>query len=84
MELLAIFQSDPAFAHIAISTMHRKGVGMTLSGSLPRHADYERLRDRIRNECPAVAHCALHWDVIIRDSNEKIDGYDRDLFAAKR
>lgn len=81
-ELTRVFSNDPAFAGLSISIEHLKVVNVTISGELPRHADLERLRGRIANECPTLLHCTLQWSVTLHDTQQKFDGLDRDLFVA--
>lgn len=83
-ELWAIFTTDPAFANLSLSTTHLKVVNITIYGSLPKHADFERLRARIANECQVVKGCPIHWSVTLRDTEQPIDGLDRELFRPGR
>lgn len=81
-ELKHVFESDAAFADLSISTTHLKVVNVAIYGALPTRDDFRRLRRRINNECPTLELCPLHWDIRLRDTNEHIDGLDRDLFSS--
>lgn len=83
-ELGAVFASDPAYGDLSISTTHLKAVNVTIRGSLNGRPDLDRLRARIVGECPVVDRCALHWDVTLRESGQRIDGLDSELFRAGR
>jgi hypothetical protein len=83
-ELQSVFKTDPAFGKLSISTMHLKIINICISGSLPDRDDLARLRDRIAGECPTAKQCVLHWSVTLRDTRQKIDGTDRELFEAER
>ncbi len=52
-----VFDSDPAFADLSVSTVHLKVVHFTIHGSLHTKADFERLRrlivhNRLVRGCP--------------------------------
>lgn len=79
-ELAAVFTSDPAFRDLWVSSVHRKVINVTVAGSLGSRADLDRLRVRIASECPALGNCFLHWDVSLRDTQERVSGLDRTLF----
>lgn len=83
-ELKKVFATDPAFAHLSISTVHLKKINITISGSLPSLVDLERLSERIAQECPTVQRCLIHWNVTLRDTKRRIDESDRELFRDKR
>ncbi len=79
-ELAAVFASDPAYRDLSVSSVHLKVVNLTIRGSLGARADLERLRSRITAECPALVECFLHWEVTLRDTGQRVDGLDRDVF----
>ena len=79
-ELKRVFESDPEFSDLSISTTHLKVVNVTIHGTLPTLDDVQRLRKRITNECPTLELCPLHWNIRLRAMNEHVDGLDRDLF----
>jgi hypothetical protein len=79
-ELSAVFASDPSNRDLSVSSVHRKVVNLTIRGSLATRTDLDRLRDRLAAECPALGECVLHWDVTLRDTGQRVDGLDRDLF----
>lgn len=83
-ELAAVFASDPAFAGLAASTVHLKAVNVTIRGSLPNRANLTRLRDRINRECPTLKQCPLHWQVVLREPGERVEGLDHELFRPAR
>lgn len=79
-ELTAVFASDPAFRDLRVSSVHRKVINVTVWGSLGTRADLDRLRVRIASECPVLSSCVLHWDVSLRDAQERLSGLDRAVF----
>ena len=81
-ELNQVFASDTAFSDLSISTIHVKVVNVTISGELPSRNDLLRLRQRIFRECPTLKFCPLHWDVRLRDTNDHVNGVDRELFSS--
>jgi hypothetical protein len=83
-ELATVFASDPAYRDLSVSTVHLKVVNVTVRGSLDTRRDLDRLRAQIIRDCPTVDRCVLHWDVTLRDSGERIDETDRELFGDRR
>lgn len=81
-ELKCVFNADPAFDDLSVSTAHAKVVNVTIHGAVPTRNDLQRLRTQIAHKCPALNLCALHWNVRQRDTNEYLIGLDRDLFPA--
>jgi hypothetical protein len=81
-ELAAVFASDTAFRDLSVSTTHLKIVNVTVRGPLPGRPDLDRLRARIAGECRVLKRCPLHWDVTLRDSGQRVEGLDSDLFKA--
>lgn len=79
-ELAAVFASDPAFRDLRVSSVHLKVINVTVAGSLGTRADLDRLRARIASECPVLSSCVLHWDVSLRDTQERLSGLDRTVF----
>jgi hypothetical protein len=79
-ELTAVFASDPAYRDLSMSSVHLKVVNITIRGSLGARSELDRLRLRLATECPTVGNCPLHWAVTLRDTGQKVDGLDRDLF----
>lgn len=79
-ELAAVFGSDPAFRELSTSSVQLKVVNVTIRGSLDTRSDLNRLRSRIAAECPTLGGCFLHWDLIFRDSGQRLSGLDRNLF----
>jgi hypothetical protein len=79
-ELAAVFASDAAYRDLSVSSVHLKVVNITVRGSMASRSDLQRLRSRIGGECPALGECFLHWDVVLRDTGERVSGLDRDLF----
>ncbi len=79
-ELAAVFGSDEAYRDLAISSVHLKVVNITVRGSLGTRSDLYRLQSQIAAECPTLGTCVLHWEVTLRDSGQRVNGLDRDLF----
>ena len=79
-ELRAVFASDRAFRRLWISTVHVKVVNVTIHGSLNDRSELDRLRERIAAQCDVGKRCPLHWDVVPRESGERIKGLDHELF----
>jgi hypothetical protein len=79
-ELAAVFASDPVYRDLSVSSVHLKVVNVTVRGSLGARPDLDRLRSRIAGECPAFGECFLHWEVSLRDTAQRVDGLDSDLF----
>lgn len=79
-ELAAMFASDPAYADLSVSSVHRKVVCITVRGSVNTRADVERLRSRITKASQAIDRCVLRWDVTLRDTGKRVDGSDQELF----
>jgi hypothetical protein len=79
-ELSAVFASDPAYRDLSISTVHLKGLNVTIHGSLTDRSDLDRLRARIAGECADVHRRSLHWDVRLRNPPQRVDGVDSELF----
>jgi hypothetical protein len=82
-ELAAVFATDQAFDALSVSTTHLKTVNVTVSGSLGTPTEFDRLREKVVRECPALNHCNLHWNILLRDSGHRIEGTERDLFPSK-
>lgn len=78
-ELAVVFATDPAYADLVVSTTHLKTVLVTVHGSVSSRPDWVRLRARLAAECPAVQQCGLHWDVRVRDTGDRLHGYDPEL-----
>jgi hypothetical protein len=76
-ELLALFGSEPAFRDLTVSSAQLKGLSVTIHGSVPARNDFDRLRSRLSDECPIVEGCFLQWDIVLRDSQVRIDGTER-------
>jgi hypothetical protein len=79
-ELATVFASDPAYRGLSISTVHLKGLNVTIHGSLKDRADLDRLRGRIAGECADVHRRSLHWDVTLRNPAQRVEGVDSELF----
>lgn len=79
-ELAAVFDSDQAFGDLSVSSVHLKIVNLTVRGALHTQTDLDLLRSRIAVECPTLGPCALHWEVTLRNSGQRLRGLDRDLF----
>jgi len=75
-ELASVFAVDPAFADLSMSAVHQKTVCITVHGSVSTRADFERLRSNVTSACPTLDKCALHWDVSLRDTSERVNGID--------
>ena len=78
-QLAAVFASDPVYHDLSVSSVHRKGIIITVRGSLRTRTDLEQLRSRLAEECPTFCECSLHWDVYLRDAEEPVSVPDRDL-----
>jgi len=76
--LYHVFDSDPAFADLSVSTVHLKVVNFTIHGALHTKADFERLRRLIVND--RLVRGPLHWDILLLDTGTKEAGLDRELF----
>jgi hypothetical protein len=81
-ELRHVFNSDSAFGDLSVSTTHLKVVNVTIHGSLPTRDEMKRLRERLITDCPTLKLCPLHWDIRLRDTNERVDGLDSALFPS--
>ncbi len=81
-ELAAVFATDAAYESLWVSSVHVKAVNVTVRGSLGTRAELDRLRARIIRECPEVTRggCVLHWDVMLRYPEQRIEGLDSELF----
>ena len=79
-ELAAEFAADPTFRDLWVTSVHLKAVNVTIHGSLPGRADLDRLRIRIIKDCPAARGCILHWDVTLRETGQRVNGLDSELF----
>jgi hypothetical protein len=75
-ELAAVFAADPSFSGLSVSSEHLRAVNVTVRGSFGTRADFDRLRARVIEECPAVRHCFLHWDLTISDPVQLINCED--------
>jgi hypothetical protein len=80
-ELAAVFESDPAYVRLAVSTATGgKVASVTIRGRLNDRSDLDRVRSRIIGECPALHDCYLRWDVALREPAQRMEGYDHELF----
>ncbi len=82
-ELAAVLGSDPAYSNLSVSTRQLKVLNVTIRGSLDYRREIDQLRSRIAVECPILRYCPLHWDVMLRKSQERIEGPDSELFATE-
>ena len=78
-ELALVFASDPSFRDLSVSTTRLKSVNIELRGSLGSRPALDLLQARIREECPTVAMCVLHWNVTLRDSDARITRPESEL-----
>ena len=44
----------------------------------------DRLRDRLAEECPTLDRCSLRWSVVLRETRERIHGWDGAVFPDHR
>jgi len=81
-ELAAVFASDDAYSDLSMSSSNRKVIAITVHGSLSS-ADLERVRSRIRAECPVFERRRavwLVWDVFVKDFGWRRRGHDEQWF----
>lgn len=76
-ELVSLFGKDHAFGGLSVSSVQLKTLNIIIHGSIAERSDFDRLRTRIGDECPAVGKCILHWDIVLRDSGVRIDEVER-------
>lgn len=79
-ELAEVFASDPAYSDLSVSSEHKKVIRITVHGTLGTRADLERLRPLATKACSIDLRCDLVWDVFLRDTGERIDGSNQELF----
>ncbi len=78
-EIDAVLQFEPAFSNLHLRISEVKVVSAAIAGSVATRADFERLRSRIREACPAAAKCWLLWDLEVRDTGQRVSGADDQL-----
>lgn len=81
-ELAVVFDSDAAFGELTISTSHRKIFIATIQGSLNDQAEFDKLRNRITDECSEVKLEMLSWNILLSEHGDRIEGYDARLFES--
>jgi hypothetical protein len=80
-DLYRLFDSDPAFQQLSVSTLHLKVVNFTIHGTLPTKSDFDRLRKLLENE--NLVPGPLHWNIYICDTGDYIEGLDYELFPRR-
>lgn len=75
-ELLTLFGTDPAFRGLSVSSVQLKRANLSVHGSLASRVDFDRLRLRISDECPAIGEWPLLWDIVLRDSGTRVEGIE--------
>lgn len=75
-ELAKVFAADLAFGDLSANSVVLRAVTITVQGSLAKRADFDRLRSRVVEECPALTRCFLRWEITIHDPAQRIDAWD--------
>ncbi len=73
-------KSDIAVENLSVSTVHLKIVNATISGTIPSGHDLQRLKSRIKNECPALNLGSPLWNVRVRRAKGVVEDFDEQLF----
>ena len=64
--LARLFDSDPAFGQIYVSTSHLKVVNVTIRGTLQNKSDFDRLRHVLETRRSCADHCTGTFSFVTR------------------
>ena len=68
-ELATLFDANPAFRDLGVTTTHLKVVNIEIHGAVSTKSELDQLRSQVLNQCQFAGHCFVHYRIHVRENS---------------